>query len=464
MTVHEMAATRRHAGAAAVVLLCLTTGLPGDAKSDFESIFGEKARRVAASGGTKDDVAFAAELLEAGRAVEDSPEFQVLVYQKACELALKSPAGCDTADKALDMLAKLAPARKAEWQSKRLKVLELRYRTSKAVAAKTSAARRYLWMLVYVAEAKAAAGQASQARALYRKALPVAAYIRSPYMARLQAKVRQLAALVEVERKLKELQAALAANPRDTKTRRQIIFLYVAELDRPDKAKALLHKDTDETLRTYVPLAAGNVDDVPEPACIELAEWYYETVMENCSAAGKVGVLRRARSYYDRYVRLHRSKDVSFAKAKLRLSQIDKELENLGAKAVASGPAGRPPKDAAKFKGHYYKVYRGQVSWTTAEGKCKALGGHLVYIHSDEEMKFIEKLAGKSRLWVGATSTGKRGRWRWLNGSEVSGRLWSKGEGKGARGDDWASVRLGRLMDSPAEYGKVGGYLCEWDR
>jgi hypothetical protein len=52
------------------------------------------------------------------------------------------------------------------------------------------------------------------------------------------------------------------------------------------------------------------------------------------------------------------------------------------------------PSSAKEYGGHYYKLYSSKsgISWSRAEEKCEALGGHLVVITSVQEEAFVEKL------------------------------------------------------------------------
>jgi len=128
----------------------------------------------------------------------------------------------------------------------------------------------------------------------------------------------------------------------------------------------------------------------------------------------------------------------------------------------SSEPAGTTE---VTFGGHRYKVIRKRVSWSAAVEECKALGGHMVTIESMEELAAMKKLAGSSRLWVGATDRQAEGRWVWLSGRGVDGKgMWAGDEPNGGKACNYASIMARGLYDSSSPYGSVSGMICEWDR
>lgn len=333
-------------GAMALGLACvglLAGALLADAKSDYEMLFGTEEKRVAATKTTVDDAAFAGKLLDAAKALGDSPELQVLICLKAYEFGRRHRGSHAKALEAIELLEKTFPDRRSEWLPKRLDILELRYRQSYGEARK-AAARSYLDVLMGLAERKAAQGDTKAALELYRKAFPVAAYLKSPRAGEIIAKRRSLteeAAAIERRRgRLKDLKSRLAKDPKDIKAREGLILYYVVELDDLEEAGKLITDDVDERVRTYVPLATKPIPDVPEAACLELGAWYKQLA---AGAAGDVRMrlLLRAKAYLDQFLSVHTKQDVPAYKAKLARKAVQAELAKLGLKAavpVVPGP------------------------------------------------------------------------------------------------------------------------------
>lgn len=63
----------------------------------------------------------AGELVKSAKRITDSPAVQVRLCVKAYECGIAAPAGHASALAVLDMLAKIAPARAAAWDDKRLR-------------------------------------------------------------------------------------------------------------------------------------------------------------------------------------------------------------------------------------------------------------------------------------------------------------------------------------------------------
>jgi len=128
------------------------------------------------------------------------------------------------------------------------------------------------------------------------------------------------------------------------------------------------------------------------------------------------------------------------------------------------------PKSAARYKGHYYKIYyyseNSTTTWTAAKAACAKVGGHLATITSSGEQAFIDKLNGsEDKLWLGGYAT--KGRvWKWVTGEKWRYENWSSGQ---PDNNDGSEDKLGTFpvqwndyMDS-ANAGEMRGYICEWD-
>ena len=315
------------------LILGISSVVLADAKSDYEMLFGDEAKKAAATASPKDDVELAAKVLTAAKMATDAPESQVYFYQKAYELGIQDPSGHASAMEALNLLEKAVPERRLEWQTKRLSVLESAYQRARGSSRRT-AAQAYLDMLLSVAEAAAAAGKAKEAWDLYRKAHPVAMYVRSPHLAVIGKKIKEMSELaVAVERRqeqLKSLMSKLAADPQDMKARTELILFCIAELDQPAKAASLLTKGVDEKLAALVTLAAKKAEDVPVESCLDLGNWYYETLLGTASTPGKAALLRRAATYYQQFLTLYTKRDVKRLNANLVLEEIKKKLAAMG--------------------------------------------------------------------------------------------------------------------------------------
>ena len=149
-----------------------------DTASDYETLFGPEAKKVAASRTKTDDAAFAAKLVKSAERMSDSPAMQILLYEKSCQFGAASPAGCETALEALGLLEKVVPDKKDQWRQRKFEVVKLRFDKSYGAAKKT-AGESYMEMLEALADAHVSKGKGDEAKKLYSRAIMVAKYIKS---------------------------------------------------------------------------------------------------------------------------------------------------------------------------------------------------------------------------------------------------------------------------------------------
>ena len=67
-----------------------------------------------------------------------------------------------------------------------------------------------------------------------------------------------------------------------------------------------------------------------------------------------------------------------------------------------------------------YRPYRRLMSWTDARAACRASGGDLASIISEEENTFVSRLLPNSLLWIGGHFNNHTGDWRWSDNSTWS--------------------------------------------
>ena len=123
-----------------------------------------------------------------------------------------------------------------------------------------------------------------------------------------------------------------------------------------------------------------------------------------------------------------------------------------------------------KFKDHCYYFETVAVKWTTAERRCREIGGYLVKIDESSEQSWVYKEAMKtikSTHWLGMTDV-VNGDWRWIyDQTTPSYKFWysgyplstSNGYSKNYNCAYMASSYSGKWFDYPCSYAKP--YICE---
>lgn len=130
------------------------------------------------------------------------------------------------------------------------------------------------------------------------------------------------------------------------------------------------------------------------------------------------------------------------------------------------------PADAVVFANHHYKVFWEYATWEEARQKCADMGGHLAYLETDEEQKFVASLKGKDKVaWVGGSLDVKARKWHWLNGVEVDPK---RVDEQLVPGYHYLFLTTDGILRSrplngirpkasAATIEKIQGYICEWD-
>ena len=312
-------------------LLCATVSpaAAGDPNRTFESLFGQEAEKVGRSPTKKDDVALAGKLLAAAAGAPDSPAFQVLLYEKAYDLAMKSKEGYPTAIEAMSRLAGAAPKRRAECDRKLLAVYELQYRYGRG-AERVEAGSSLCRQLVSLANDEAAAGDATRALATYRRAYMIARAIRSADAPVITAKISSVLARQRLDRETASLEKALSAKPNDRRAARRLLILRLVEKNDPAAAGELLGTVTvDEATRTCLPLATKLWHELDAAACLDLAGWY-QTLARKATADARPRMLARAKAYYETYLTLRGQTDAAALRATMPLKKLNEDLAPLG--------------------------------------------------------------------------------------------------------------------------------------
>ena len=314
---------------AAILLAGSVTALAEEAADTFNKRYGEDLNRVAATPSAADDVALAKQLLEDAKKAEDQPALLALLCEKAYELAAKDASGCATATAAMDLLAGKVPEKKIECLQKKAALYLKQYAAARAEA-RTKAGEDAITALSALAEAQAAAGDTEAAIATLCQAVAVATVIKSDNKAALQTRLENVALRQKAEKQIAASQAKLDANPTDEASRKELVRLYLVEMDNPAKAAKFLDETLDQATRKYVPAAARPVEDAPELACMELGDWYKGLADQAPTPASKGAMLRHAQAYYQRFLVLHPATDMGRTAVTLTLKNIEDALAKCG--------------------------------------------------------------------------------------------------------------------------------------
>jgi len=273
-----------------------------------------------------DHAVWAKSLLKAVRDLEDNPAAQGRLYEKAYELGIKDSEAYPTAIKAARALLEARPKQKAVWQQKLLDVYKMDLRAADRKR-KKEAGKVYVEQMIDVADTMAASGGLADALKLYTDASRMVRYYAPGLRRAVSQKLRDVRSRQELQQQLSRLKRFVEAHPDNIGQRENLILLLVVDLDQPDEAGKWLRADVSEALRTCVPLAAKEIEQIAKGVCLELGDWY-RSLAAQATERRKTNALSKAKAYYERFVELETT-TVQRAMGKTKLAQVRKELRQL---------------------------------------------------------------------------------------------------------------------------------------
>jgi len=354
---------------ALVVAVCPLAASADEAEDAFNSLYGKEYEKAAASRDPAPAAALAAQLLSAARAKGTPPALLAMLCEKGYALAVRTPAGYGTALDTMDLLAQKMPERAAACLDRVLTVREKQFQAAKGPE-KTNAGEVLIEALLTAADAHMEGGAATEAMALLKRALTTASATKSDRRAEIQGRLDGALARLRTEKQAEDLKTRLEAGPQDAAVRKQLVRLCLVELDDPAQAEKFLGDSSEAALRKYVPAASKGVEAAPEIACMELGEWYRGLgEATGVSPGGKAAMLKRARAYYQRFIRLPETEDVARGQATLALKKADETLARLG-QAKGEGTIG-PGRwiDLLKLVDLEQDVMKAKGTWSFKEGE-----------------------------------------------------------------------------------------------
>jgi len=280
--------------------------------------------------GVSEDADRAVKLVAAAAQLGANEKLAVKILARAADFAVRAaakPAAYQAGIDALDQLDKKAPADKARWQRKRLDLCRGAYRAAPD-ATRCAAGVGLMKALDAAGDAAAKAGKWREAGLTFTEAQRIAAVTmrRRQYF---HQKQRWAAHFQTAERKIAGIKSSAADGGDEARFRQRMLEVYLIDLDDPDQAGKQIAAETGQIWRTYVPMAARKIEQLPENACRELSDWYVKVLANRASPTAKLLMLRRAERYCRRAVKLHTAKDVGLMQLHRRLVVIEDALRKL---------------------------------------------------------------------------------------------------------------------------------------
>ena len=319
---------------AIVLAAALGLGPPAEAK-DIDALAAEATR------GARSNAERAAKLLAAAKLSTGDPAAMVALLERALASGIKGarrPSGLAAAAEALAMLEEKVPDRRADWQKQRVAVCRLQYRYAPR-AAKADAGGTLLHVLRAGADAAERDGRWTDAKGLWREAYSVAYSLRSPLREVLAFARRRATHFETIALQAERAAKALAGGSANGAMRQKLLEMLVIELDRPAEARKHLTPETDQTWRTYLPLAEQEPAKLSGPAAAELGRWYHEYLAPRASKFSQLRVLLAAQVCSQRAVTPRPADETVRLSRLAKLGVLEKELAELARHPGAGGRA-----------------------------------------------------------------------------------------------------------------------------
>ena len=117
-----------------------------------------------------------------------------------------------------------------------------------------------------------------------------------------------------VQAQVDQLRTQLAASPKDKEAAERLVRLLVMQLDTPGEALKYASLLSDDNTKRCLAVADMATENLPEAACLALAEWY-AGLADSVTGDPKIAMLRRAKASAAQFLKLHPATDPDRTKA-----------------------------------------------------------------------------------------------------------------------------------------------------
>lgn len=385
-----------------LTLLTTLTANADQATELYNELFADKVNTALRSRDFDDNIATAAELIDTAKNSSDQPTFATLLTQKAYQLTSTRPDGYPTAVQALQFEIKLNP-NQTPLLTKLVAMLQ-RHAATSSITDKPVVVEELTTAILNLADHYIQNNQDELALNQLRRANGIAKSNNSPRSDDIQNQLQQLTQLVNQKAKINRLVESLDINPDQPALAKQLIKLYITELDKPALALAYLPLTKDEQLAKNVMLAQKPVERMDEASAENLGTWYMELGDNQTNTFPKLLTYQRAYQYFDHYLTLHQKNDLSRKRIELYAKKTLKNINKLG--GVALPASTQQTYDLIKdFDSSRHSV---KGRWQKDNGKIRLLssGNYYQFIFPQEiqnsytlELEFT-RIAGSGAIFI----------------------------------------------------------------
>jgi hypothetical protein len=305
----------------------VSSGFAETPQEQFDATFGDEWNRVVTTPDKKDDIELASKILKIMRESALEPLMVNLLCEKVTTLVGEDPAAAPLAIEALTIASRAMPDSRVAYLQRMVDFHTRRMRVA-TIADKPQVGEELVETLIQMAEAKVDRRDFDAAQQYFRQALGTAIQLKLPVAETVKLKQADADALKNVLAQASRLEDRLRSNPADQVAAKDLILLYLVELDDPGEAAKRLTASDDSELAQNIRLAEKGLAGLPPTSAVAMADWYRQ-LAEKASKRAKPCMLRKAKGYCERFLSLHPGEDLARAKAKADLERIDAALDAL---------------------------------------------------------------------------------------------------------------------------------------
>lgn len=123
--------------------------------------------------------------------------------------------------------------------------------------------------------------------------------------------------------------------------------------------------------------------------------------------------------------------------------------------------------DSYAVDGRCYSVYDKQLSWSKARQRCDTAGGDVALISNEEQQLALKSVMGQCEsVWLGLSGREEEESWEWVDGRDVTYKVWGDNEPRRRKGRQAAVLSLNggniQWKSSSHKTGGAGCYACSF--
>ena len=317
--------------AAALALLAVLLSAVPVAADDVDDIINDIVRQ------TRSRTEAAKKLMAAVESLTDAPQIQTRLCEKAYEYGMMTQAGYPTALAALAQLEKIAPEKIETWRDKGLAVYNQQYYRGDRKS-KFANGQAFIKALQTRAEQCKEAEDWPAAAKHLRQAYGVGRTLDLPNKKALFADTLAAEHVLRIRARVAGLKNLLAKKPDDAAARKQLVTLYLVDLDMPAEAAKYVGQGLDPVLARNVSLAAKGASELGDDDFATLGQWFKTLSGTTAAKDAKIKLLTRARDYLRMYLEVHTNQDVKRLSAVNAMKGVEAMLKVLGVSGAPEAP------------------------------------------------------------------------------------------------------------------------------